>query len=46
MLAKLSGEHVERQADELSRCLKMCEALSISKCSLTRVLKCQVVSLM
>ena len=41
---KISREHAERNADELSRCLKMCEALSVFKCSLTRVLKCRVVS--
>ena len=39
MMAKLSREHAERHADELSRCLKMSKALSVSKCSLTRVLK-------
>ena len=39
MMAKLSREHAERHADKLSSCLKMCEALSVSKCSLTRVLK-------
>ena len=40
-MAKLSREHTERQADELSRCLKVlvCEAASVSKCFLTRVLK-------
>ena len=37
-MAKLSREHAERHAFELSRCLKMYEALSVSKCSLTRVL--------
>ena len=39
MMAKLSREHAEQYTDELSRCLKMCEALSVSKCSITRVLK-------
>ena len=44
MIAKLSREQVERHGNELFRCLKMCEALSVSKCSRTRVLKCRVVS--
>ena len=42
MMAKLSREHAERHADELSRYFKMYEALSVSKSSLTRVLKCRV----
>ena len=33
-MAKLSREHAERHAFELSRCLKMYEALFVSKCSL------------
>ena len=36
MMAKLSREHAERHAVEVSRCLKMCEALSVPKCSLRR----------
>ena len=38
MIAKLSRVHAKRHADELFRCLKMCEGLSVSKCSLTCVL--------
>ena len=41
---KLSVEHKARQCGESFRCLKMWEALSLTKCSLTRVEKCRQVS--
>ena len=44
MMSKLACEHTERHVSELSRCLKMCDALSVVRCSLTRVLKCREVS--
>ena len=39
IIATLSWENAELHANELFRCLKIREALSVSKCSLTRVLK-------
>ena len=41
---KLSAEHKTWQCGESFRCLKMWEALSLTKCSLTRVEKCRQVS--
>ena len=44
MMPKLACEHTEWHVSELSRCLKMCDALSVVRCSLTCVLKCWEVS--
>ena len=44
MMSKRAFAHTEGHVSELSGCLKMCDALSVVRCSLTRVLKCREVS--